>query len=70
MNDTTTATEEKTRTYFIEAKAGGSPRLIRARSAAAVREYLVLEQWTEPRRAKMEDVERAMAHGCSSIEKA
>lgn len=69
MNDTTTAVEEKTRTYYVEAKAGGSPRLIRAKSQAAVREYLVLEQWTEPRPAKLEDMERAMEAG-ARVEKA
>lgn len=70
MNDTTTVVEEKTRTYYVEAKAGGSPRLIRAKSIAAVREHLVLEQWSDPRPAKLSDIEGAMAQGCSTIEKA
>lgn len=50
--------------YYVEAKSSGAtPRLVRAKSAAAVKAYLVAEQWADPRPAKVADVERAVNAG-------
>lgn len=50
--------------FFVESKTStATPRLIRAKSAAAVRAYLVAEQWADPRPAKVADVERAVNAG-------
>lgn len=64
MNDmTTTEAKATTRTYYVQSVAGGSPRLIRAKSVAEVRDYLLHDAWTDPRPARIEDMERAMEAG-------
>lgn len=59
------ATQEKDGTLFIvdSKTSGATPRLIRAKSRAVVTALLALEQWTEPRPAKVADVERAASLG-------
>jgi len=72
MNDMTTVPEKTTttRTYYVQSVAGGSPRLIRAKSSAAVRDFLVAETWTAPRPATVDDMALAMQGGAGRLEKA
>lgn len=50
--------------YFVESKTStATPRLIRAKSAAAVRTFLAAELWGDPRPAKVSDMERAVSAG-------
>lgn len=50
-------------TFIVNAKSGGSPRLIQAKSAAAVMQALAMETWTEPRPAKTSDFVSAFKDG-------
>lgn len=50
-------------TFIVQAKSGGSPRLIQAKSAAAVMQALAMETWTEPRPAKTSDFVSAFKDG-------
>lgn len=50
--------------FYVESKTStATPRLIRAKSAAAVRTFLAAELWGEPRPAKVSDMERAVSAG-------
>lgn len=50
--------------FFVESKTSmATPRLIRAKSAAAVRAFLAAEMWGDPRPAKIADMERAVSAG-------
>lgn len=50
--------------FYVESKTStATPRLIRAKSAAAVRTFLAAELWGDPRPAKVSDMERAVSAG-------
>lgn len=51
-------------TFIVESKtSGASPRLIQAKSAAAVMQALALETWHEPRPARTSDFVSAFKNG-------
>ena len=49
--------------FYVKSLSGGKSRLIRAVSKVAVERYLAKESWTEPRPAKVGDMEKAMGEG-------